>query len=137
VFQCPSDPYRTASNRTYAANAAPSPGNGGAPANWTYPFGRYNDSSGARMGAMDYRTFTNTPDIILVGERPYDIGQNPASGRGYVGIFSYSGMDSVPGWIHKKNTGANYLMGSGAVRFFLTTEVPIIGSTNYWLISDN
>ena len=87
-----------------------------------------------RLGDMDFRKFQS--DIIFFGERPYDMGQDPKVDRGYVGVFSYSSMDAVAGWIHKKNTGGNYFMGSGAVKYFRIEELPITAGTNYWLASD-
>ncbi|MFH0908495.1 MAG: prepilin-type N-terminal cleavage/methylation domain-containing protein [bacterium] len=136
VFACPSDPYRTASNRTYSANAAPSP-SGDFPINNKYPFGRYdnNPQGPLRLGDMDNRNY-QTGDIIYIGERPYDIGDDPTVDRGYLGGFSYSGMNQEPGWIHKKNTGGNYFMGSGAVRYFTIEEARLAGTTNYWLASE-
>ena len=133
VFACPSDPYPAESNRTYSANAAgPS-----YPVNWKYPFGRYDNNpyGPLRLGDMDNRNYL-TGDIIWIGERPYDVADDPSVDRGYVGVYSYSGMDAIPGWIHKKKTGANYFMGSGAVRFFTIGEAANVGTTNYWLSSE-
>jgi hypothetical protein len=53
-----------------------------------------------------------------------------------VGEFAFSGLDQVPSWIHKKKTGGNYFMGSGAVRYFGTNEVALTAGTNYWLSSE-
>ena len=134
VFRCPSDPYPSATGRTYSANAMTA---GGADVKWKYPFGRYDNTPTGplKLGDMDNRNYL-TGDIIYIGERPYDIADNPAVARGYAGGFAYSGMDAISGWIHRKNTGANYLMGSGAVRFFLIDEAKNVGTTNYWLASE-
>lgn len=128
VFLCPSDPFvkqMTSGPRSYAAN-------GGVtyPANQPSAFGDYTGTPPPlHMGQIEF----NKGDIILVGERP---GDSPSS-RGYVGSYSYSGLDQIPGSVHSKGQGANYLMASMAVRFMRTNDVVNTGTTNFWTLHIN
>jgi prepilin-type N-terminal cleavage/methylation domain-containing protein len=135
VFVCPSDPYLTGATgcRTYSANASHTVGTGYS--GYTVPFGFYEQSPRGpiRWEDLDY----TKADLILVGERP---GDAPA-GRGMVGAFSYCGMDYIPGKVHQRSQGGNYLMGSLAVKYFATNN-PVFGITagnsgNPWTVVAN
>lgn len=120
LFLCPSDPYRSGSGagmRSYAANG----GVGYSATNM--PFGGNSaDPPPMRMSDLDY----SRSEIILIGERP---GYSVAD-RAYVGGYSHSGMDQIPGHIHKGGMGANYLLGSMAVVFYETNKVN--NNANLW-----
>lgn len=123
-FRCSSDTMTSSSStnalRTYAANGGISYGGN------LLPFGSYEGSPDPpmRMSDFDNRVVQNeydlqSADIILIGERP---GDNSGS-RGVVGEHPYSGMDEIPGRLHKKGDGANYLFSSMAVRYAPAKEV--------------
>lgn len=123
LFVCPSDPYLAASSngdaRTYAAN-----GDEAAGTDW-YPFGYY-DGTPLRMADLDL----NDGDIFLLGERP---GNSPAS-RGYVSVQDFSALKKIPGTVHKKGEGGNYLMGSLAVRYMAAGYAAPSTSNNLWTL---
>jgi prepilin-type N-terminal cleavage/methylation domain-containing protein len=119
LFLCPSDPHRAAgvANRTYAANSGAV----------NAPFGGYSETpKPVRMGDLDY----NKGDIILLGERPGD----STSSRGTVGSYNYCGMDEIPGRVHDRGKGGNYLMGSMSVKYYGTGNVARVGGVNLWTL---
>lgn len=122
VFQCPSDPYRTAADsswRTYSANG----GVNYSPTNRA-PFGGYSQTPPPlRFADLDY----NKGDIILIGERPGDAESN----RGHVGVYAFCGMDQIASGVHDQNKGGNYLMGSMAVLYM---DKPTVSNGNYWVL---
>jgi prepilin-type N-terminal cleavage/methylation domain-containing protein len=127
VFLCPSDPYRTVNPgmRTYAANGGV---NYDTTAGHRSPFG---DNSMTPMGPLRFSDLDyNKSDIVLIGERP----GNSEANRGYVGVYGFCGMDQIPGGVHDKGKGGNYLMASMAVVYLETNVVVNNGITNYWTL---
>jgi prepilin-type N-terminal cleavage/methylation domain-containing protein len=125
VFQCPSDPYRSGGNmRTYSANGGR---NYDAIPGHNSPFGNYGmaPQGPLRFSDLDY----NKSDIVLIGERPGD-----GVTRGNVGVFGFCGMDQIPGSVHQRGKGGNYLMGSMAVVYLETNVVVNNGTINYWTL---
>ncbi|MBU0678731.1 MAG: prepilin-type N-terminal cleavage/methylation domain-containing protein [Verrucomicrobia bacterium] len=134
VFECPSDPYidLTSTNkpRSYAANGG---------YNWKgceyhYPFGGYQKGPGDSCGHLPLsleESQSGGGRLIIVGERP----GNARDDRGYVGKFSFCGLDQRPGDVHKNGAGGNYLFADMGVQYFKSKDIALTGATDekdYW-----
>lgn len=126
IFLCPSDPWSqtdpTKNPRTYAANGGVSYGP------YTpqdLPFGDFGQNPIYRIEQIG----SNTNRLILVAERPGDA----ASNRGYVGEFPFCSLDTIPGRVHSKGAGCNYLFADVSVAY-LSTEEALYGNHNYWYV---
>jgi type II secretory pathway pseudopilin PulG len=133
LFLCPSDnlggPSGGQSPRSYAANGGQdyASGEGG-----RYPFGLYN-GTGLRLGDFE----RHKSDIFLLGERPAVVDPasheyNKSGGRGYIGIVNFSGLDQIPGTLHRNNEGGNYLMASMAVQYKTFEGAELQATNNLW-----
>ena len=127
IFHCPSDKLFNSAHgdpRTYAVNGGLSTGK-------DYPFGVSNP--GNEKGSVKYGNTRS--NIFFVGERPHAPGlaSTPAAaGRGYVGVdSSFLGLNEIPGTMHRREAGANYLIADGSVRYVTASQAS--GSTpDYW-----
>ncbi len=130
VFYCPSDPIAGTAGeaRSYAANGI----GPGAAGETTYicPFSNKSSAKPMRLGDID----SNKGDIILVGER---VGESE-SNRGRLDNSSFATLDLIPGAVHQKLAGANYLMASWAVKYISTADAKAVVEGNegnlwtYW-----
>jgi prepilin-type N-terminal cleavage/methylation domain-containing protein len=130
VFLCRADPWLDGSDssrspRSYAANG------GVAYAPHTeadYPFAGYGQLSRHSLERLK----SKSRRLFLVGERPGD----SSSQRGYVGDMGWSGMDSIPGHVHRDGQGANYLFADMGVQYMSTGEA-FYADNDYWYVDDN
>ena len=124
VFLCPSDPWPRADPtkfaRTYAANG----GYGYAPfTGQDLPFGDFERNPIHRLDQVAL----STNRLIMVAERPGDASSN----RGYVNEFPFCSLDTIPGTVHSKGEGGNYLFADGSVGY-MTAQEAVYGTHNYW-----
>lgn len=126
VFRCPADPWPDTKKdiRTYSANGGFAYTSTGFSVD-DFPFNGYGKSAGRLLGDVGSRGHR----LVLVGERPGD----DATSRGYAGQFGYSGMDTVPGRVHRKGTGSQYLFADWSVGFLGWTDA-LFGTNNIWYI---
>ena len=126
IFLCPSDPWPHADavryERSYAANGGVAYATFNPP---DLPFGGFNLEPVHRLD----RIATTSNRLILIAERA---GDNAAN-RGYVGEFAFSSLDTIPGFLHQKGTGGNYLFADMAIEY-LFTDAAIYGVNNYWYV---
>ncbi len=126
VFRCPSDlvqPVDPADKpRSYAVN-----GGHGYFAGRSYPFGSYGNDDSAKLARLE----SSAGNLFLIGERP---GESPAS-RGIVGRSDFSGLDQIPGSLHRD--GGNYLMSDFSVAFHLLQDAMLSGTSDHWYLPDS
>jgi len=125
-FECPGDPYGGSANpaahpRTYACNGGAKYENG------DLPFGGF-DGQGP-LAVPELRSRSGR--VILLGERPGDSESN----RGFVGEFPFSTLDTLPGTVHQRGKGGNYLFADMAVQYMTVEEAQVSVDTDYWYVN--
>ncbi|HMP74987.1 MAG TPA: type II secretion system protein [Kiritimatiellia bacterium] len=124
IFLCPSDRLlasgaQTNAPRTYAAN-----GGQNYLAGKRYPFGDFNGRPPLPLDLLESRSGRT----ILLGERPGDSAGN----RGFVGAFPFCTLDQLPGSVHRRGEGGNYLFADGSVQFLRVAHAALSADTDYW-----
>ncbi len=126
VFVCPMDPYLSDEDpalrppRTYACNGGQRYVSG------QYPFGSFDGGDALYLEELKSRT----QHIILLGERP----GSSMTDRGYQGDGSYSTMDQIPGSVHRKGRGGNYLYADLRVEYLTIEEATLSAEADIWYV---
>lgn len=124
LLACPADPHLDVAPgqpppRSYAVN-----GGQRYVLDLSYPFGSFDGQPPLHLSQLGSRS----GPVILIGERP---GESAAN-RGWFGEFPFSTLDQLPGLVHRKRAGCNYLFHNGSVRYLSAADASLSAENDYW-----